>query len=514
MDKEDNSITLTRRDFIKTTAMATLAFNVVGCSTRQEKPNLLFIWTDQQRPDTMKIYGNPQIHVPNLNKFSEQCVVFDNTYAVQPVCAPSRGTVMTGLYPHTHGVVENNLTLPQNIPCLPEIIDDKDYRTGYYGKWHLGNEFWPQHGFEEWVSIEDIYNEYFTKGHDKNRVSDYAQYLLSLGYKPDEKRGAFTRQFESTLPIEHSKPKFLEGKTIDFLRRHRKDPFILYVNFLEPHPPFNGPFNDMYDPDRIKLPPNFDDPLGDDEPLRYRLLRNRFYEEKYKGDDLKTPDDWRKEKAKYWGLVSEVDLSVGAILNELDKLGLSDNTIVAYTSDHGEMLGAHRLLNKKVMYEEAEKVPFLMRLPNYNYKPRLIGGRTSNIDIVPTLLNAMGYEADLQGQSLMPVIRNRGKNNRDIFIEWTHQTLSKETFPPMPGVSQADVDRVEKANVRSVVTQEGWKLNWSDLDKSQLYDLNKDPYETTNLYYKKGQEYLIANLKKKILDWQEKTNDSLKIENS
>ena len=374
MNSDSTINSISRRDFIKTTAMAAVAFNIIGCSPRKDKPNLLFIWTDQQRADTMAIYGNKKIEVPNLNKLASQSIVLENPYVTQPVCTPSRSSVMTGLYPHTNGCIDNNLHLPDSIPCTPEIINDPDYRTAYYGKWHLGDEFFTQHGFEEWISIEDIYNQYFSEGRDKSLVSDYSNYLKSIGYKPDGERGEFTRDYASKLPIEHCKPKFLEEKACDFLKRNKNNPFMLYVNFLEPHPPFNGPLNGKYDPDSLDLPPNFDDDLEDDEPLRYRMIREKLFNENYKGEPLKTKQDWRRMKSKYWGLVSQVDLSIGAILKQVEDLGLAENTIIIFTSDHGEMMGAHKLLNKTVMYEEAVKVPWLMKFPNLNSKHQFLIG--------------------------------------------------------------------------------------------------------------------------------------------
>lgn len=509
MNYNSNKNSITRRDFIKTTAMATVAFNIIGCSQRKEKPNLLFIWTDQQRADTMAIYGNKKIEVPNLNKLASQSIVLENPYVTQPVCTPSRSSVMTGLYPHTNGCIDNNLHLPEIIPCTPEIIDDLDYRTAYYGKWHLGDEFFAQHGFEEWISIEDIYNQYFSEGRDKSLVSDYSNYLKSIGYNPDGDRGEFTREYASKLPIEHCKPKFLELKACDFLKRNKNNPFMLYVNFLEPHPPFNGPLNEKYGLDYVDLPQNFMDDLEEDEPLRYRMLKEKLYNEPYKGDPLKTEQDWRKMTSKYWGLVSQVDLSIGAILKTVEDLGLTENTIVIFTSDHGEMMGAHKLLNKTVMYEEAVKVPWLMKFPHLGSKHQFVKGRFGHIDLLPTILDAMDCKHKLQGESIMPVLNGSIKPARDVFIEWNNKNRDDELNSRIKNVTESEIKNAKNAFVRTVITQDGWKLCWADKDKNQLFDLNKDPYETTNLYYKSGYADTISQLKEKIRDWQQETKDEL-----
>jgi arylsulfatase len=140
------------------------------------------------------------------------------------------------------------------------------------------------------------------------------------------------------------KPSFLETRTCDFLRRHRNDPFVLYVNFLEPHPPYFGPLDNEHATDAVDLPINFSDPLESDEPLRYRLMKDRQHGPGNKGFDFSSEAGWRRLIANYWGLVIQVDRSVGGILKAVEDLGLAENTIVVYTSDHGDMMGSHGMV--------------------------------------------------------------------------------------------------------------------------------------------------------------------------
>lgn len=512
-DYQTNSSKVTRRDFIKTTTAATIGFNLIGCSKKARQPNLLFLWTDEQRADTMSVYGNHKIHAPNLNKLASESVVFQNAYVSQPVCTPSRSTVMTGLWPHTNTCTENNNPLPETIPCFPEIFNDTDYRTGYFGKWHLGDEVFRQHGFEEWESIEDIYWRYFREGRDPNQKSSYHDFLEALGYKPDTERGAFSRGFAARLPLPHCKPKFLEQKACDFLQRHQKEPFMLYVNFLEPHMPFFGPLNDEHDPVEVDLPTNFADPLEENEPLRYRLLREKYRQQGFEGHDLTTEFGWRRLIANYWGLVTQVDLSVGAILQTLEKLGLADNTIVVYTSDHGDMMGAHQLLAKTVMYEESVKVPWLMRIPQLGRRQRIIQQPVSHIDIVPTLLDLMrkGEEHQLPGQSLTPLITGSQIAENHVFIEWNPDIRRGNTPHAIPSISPEEVARVHKTSTRTIIAPDGWKLCLSDQDKSQLFNLTKDHGETTNLFHTGEYGDIIDQLKKRIHDWQKKVDDKVSV---
>ena len=149
-----------------------------------ERPNLLFIFTDQQRADTMACYGNRMIETPNLNRLSDESFVFENAYVSAPICSPSRSTIMTGLWPHTSGVLKNNYPLDQSTPVIAEMLPG-DYISGYYGKWHLGNEVKRQHGFDRWVSIEDQYRDYYQEADYGSTYSDHFHHLVEQGYEPD-----------------------------------------------------------------------------------------------------------------------------------------------------------------------------------------------------------------------------------------------------------------------------------------------------------------------------------------
>jgi arylsulfatase len=472
------------------------------------KPNLLFIWTDEQRADTMAAYGNTKIHAANLDRLASESIVFKNAYVTQPVCTPSRASVMTGLWPHTSGCTTNNVPLAKEIPCLPELLPDRGYRTAYMGKWHLGDEIFAQQGFEEMVSIEDSYSRYYGPGRDRSQRSDYHHFLLAKGYKPDQKDGTFGREFACRLPIEHCKPKFLETRACEFLRQHRNEPFTLYVNFLEPHMPFFGPLDREHRLDEVFLPTNFLDPLEDNEPLRYRLMREHCAQV-YGRDEAA----FKELTRKYWGLVIQVDHSVGQILKTLDELGLAENTIVVFTSDHGDMMGSHQLVTKTVMYEESVRVPWLMRIPAMGGRQRIITSPVSHIDLVPTLLELMGASvpARLQGQSLVPLMRGKKVGEDHVFIEWNPGTGLHVGEGASRLASRGEIERAGRARVRTVISPDGWKLCLSDLDKSQLFNLREDPGETTNLFGDKRYQDVSARLARHIGQWQRRTGDTVSL---
>lgn len=499
---------MNRRAFLKNSAALFSAPYIRACS-RKNKPNLLLLWTDEQRRDTLAAYGNQWIQTPHLDQLARESVVLEHAYVSQPVCTPSRATVMTGLWPHQHRCTANNLPLPESVACLPELLDDPEYRTGYMGKWHLGDEIFAQHGFEEWISIEDGYRKHYRAHRDRALRSSYWNYLHELGYKPDAADGYYSRDFASKLPMEHGKPAFLATHAIDFLQRHRHDPFILCVNFLEPHMPFYGPLNDLYDPLSLPLPENFYDPLEENEPLRYRLLREQYRQQGFGGHDLRSEKGWRTLMARYYGLVSLVDRSVGAILTELERLQLSDHTVVVFTSDHGDMMGGHQLLAKTVMYEESVAVPWLMRVPSWRRRPHRASGRFSHIDLAPTLLELLGRRPALPGKSLLPILAGGHAARDPVFIQWN----GSEGRVPVGhlGVSDQEAKRVHNAPIRTVITQEGWKLCLAQNDKHQLFNLQQDPHETTNLYTAAGYKKEITGLRRMIETWQKNEGDAVQV---
>ena len=483
-------------------------------------PNLLFLFTDEQRADTMAAYGNARIQTPNLNRLAAQSVVFERAYVTQPVCTPSRASMLTGLYPHTNGCIENNVPLAADVPCLPEMLGqagDVEYATAYHGKWHLGDEIYPQHGFQEWRSIEDGYRKHYGTDLDPEARSTYHQFLIEHGFLPADGQ-YFSRAEATRLPEAFGKPAYLAREASRFIRENRDRPFVLYVNFLEPHMPFFGPRDDQHDPSQVTLPGNFDQPPTVDQPLKARLFQRAYYEQGHGDLALRNEADWRRMIANYWGLCSLVDTHVGTILETVEACGLDEQTIVVYTSDHGDMMGSHRLLAKCVMFEEAIWVPLLIRLPGQTTAKR-VRAPVSQIDLVPTLLDLMGQPMpdQLQGQSLRPVLEGRTDVPLgDVFIEWNGHNNGFGDILGAVSVSEAMLRLASREEivaaitdpVRTVITPEGWKFNHSPLGEHELYDLNQDPLETSNLVGREELRPQVQELIAKIRRWQEQTGDT------
>lgn len=475
------------------------------------RPNLLFIFTDQQRPDTMAAYGNSQIEMPNLNALAGKSTVFARTYVTQPVCTPSRASLMTGHYPHVHGCVTNNTPLPSEFRCLPEYLSG--YRCGYHGKWHLGDEVFPRHGFEEWVSIEDGYAGFFSEGKEPATRSSYHHFLRENGLEPPKGPDApFSRSFCARLPEELGKPAFLARTASEFIEKGSDQPWVLCVNFLEPHTPFYGPRDDQYDPAEVPVPPNFNNPPGPDTPLKYRAIEHSMRQKGIDGFPLKTEADFRRVIANYWGLCSLVDTHVGRILDTLKTTGQDRDTIVVFTSDHGEMMGSHRLMTKNVPFEESSRVPMMIHLPGQE-EGRRFERPVSQIDLFPTLLDLMGADAggDLPGRSLAPALHGEPVEPSQVVVEWNPPSDGKPATPAKYDLSAFDdleaVERSFGARIRTLVRPDGWKFSWNSNQEHELYNLNEDPLETVNFALDQGCATKVRDMTEELEVWRGETGD-------
>ena len=477
----------------------------------KRKLNLILFLPDQQRADTLACYGGVKVHAPNLNKLASESVIFERAYVTHPVCTPSRSSLMTGTWPHINGCTRNSVPLDRRFRVFPELMEDKDYRTAYIGKWHLGEDGPAGRGFEQWISTGDH--------------GDYTNFITSKGIMPDRPNGRFSEFAISNLPIELSRPKFLEKCACEFIEKHHLDPFILVVGFVEPHSPYNGPLNDENALDQVDLDATATLPESDNIPLRYRLMREWQQAEALLDRERLptqlffgiTSEEYRSIKQRYLGLVTLVDQSIGAILGCLERSGLSENTIVVHTSDHGDSLGAHHLFGKETMFEEAARVPWLIRLPGQT-RSKTISQPVSHIDFVSTLLDLLGQPSHPQcaGKSLLPLINDEPvaagvspASPQNVFIEWAPNRTKIKKGTKL--ARRRMIKRAVEESTRTVVTPEGWKLCLRDKDLNELYNLKDDPFETRNLYSDRQYASVISRLAGEIHDWQESTNDKVRL---
>jgi len=479
-------------------------------------PNILFILTDQQRRDSMKVYGNNWIKTPNLNSLSDKSLVFENAYVTQPVCTPARASIMTGLYPQTTGLIRNGIPLPDHIKTIGDLIDEK-YYNAYMGKWHLGNDVIAQRGFDTWISVEDFHRSNYTKKEYRFVETPYNEYLRSHNIEPPPSNISYEGWVgASNLTEDQTQAGFLGNMASKFIKDfksgpHSDRPWMLYVSFFEPHPPYTGPLNDLYDPNKIEVGPAF---LR--RPENGSLV-NRLRADYYMGGglnplgvsggdyhDTSTEIGWRKLLSQYYANVTLVDNQLKKIFESLEESNQTENTIIIFTSEHGEMGGDHGMLEKRSLYEEASRVPLIVHIPWLREQQRKIQGSISQVDLVPTLLELTGsmIPSYIEGQSRVTLID--GKNNlgdNDVFLQWNGMGDRNLGTP--------EINRMVSVPWRTIVGSDRWKLNLSPGDQCELYDLNTDPYELTNLYDDARYKDRIRDMAAKIRIWQDTINDRI-----
>jgi arylsulfatase A-like enzyme len=482
-----------------------------------KQPNLVFILPDRQRRDTLACYGNDWIQVPHLNGLAQDSFVFDNCYVTQPVCCPSRASIMCGVYPVDANMPVNLRILPPNVPTIAEMLADV-YHTGYVGKWHLGDELIAQHGFDEWVSCFDHWSQQYRDEALCSQFSSYHHWLVEKGFEPDSVHrhtgNIFSTQFRADLPIEYHMATYLGEQAAEFIDRNAHQPFVLYVSSKEPHPPFTGPYNHLYNPATLPVDETFRTyPEG--HSLFNRIRSDFWMQSQCEGFDLTTETGWREMRANYYGCVSIVDGMVGSVLDAIDDAGIRDNTIVVFTSDHGEMVGTHAQVEMRTPYEESARVPLLMRVPWLNEDQRRVGGNFSQIDFVPTLLDLLGQSLPdhLAGESRADVLRGQADlGENDVIIQ--HNGLGDRNLTSAADSHTMAPERVRQLNWlntmpwRSVVTSDRWKLTLCAADQGELFDLGADPNETTNLFgrpeYRDRVRWMAARLRL----WQQEVGDT------
>jgi len=498
-----------------------------------ERLNLLFIMTDQQRWDALSIAGNTILKTPNLDRIGNEGVYFKNAISQCPVCGPARSSLMTGRTIENTRVLTNmDASVPELIPmpCYDEILSDQGYATEYYGKWHapLGRALKYDNAvapaataeWERGPGLSVLYNDYLNEhmkrinlyrnpemAHSgmQEQTFDHHPYKTNPldsrhgmlpGIKTDE-NGDKLRVLQpdqhgvSTVPAEHTTTAFNVKETLDALERLAKEnqPFSLHCSIFCPHSPItpSEPYASMFKPQDMVPPVSISDPM-DNSPYLHANGRSSL-------PQYADPGKIKYMIANYYALVKEIDIWMGTILDKLDELGLADNTLIIFTSDHGEMLGAHGMREKNIFYEESVHIPLMMRFPGKITPGTVVEAPVSQIDLFATIFDYLeGGAHDSDGESLRRYIES-SSTQKDAFAvsEWNWRG------PVSPNL---------------MVRTKEWKYFIPNTADSKvmnvLYDLKNDPHEMNNLLGKnpkaeesrKQAEYM----KGLLIQWLEKTN--------
>jgi arylsulfatase A-like enzyme len=282
-----------------------------------------------------------------------------------------------------------------------------------------------------------------------------------------------------------------------FIEKNSEKPWIMYVNFLDPHTPFTSVFDNMYDPEKMQVPASFNQPTDPKELAPTRAVRAAIEKgiKDYKGI-MNNDDAVRRSKAHYWGKISLVDKMIGRILTKLEERGQAEDTIVVFTTDHGEMMGDHHLMFKSVMYEESAKIPMLLKIPGMTVEQD-VKQPVSHIDVVPTLLDLLGEEipTHLQGNSWARSLKRReNPPERNVIVEWNGAPWPFDNMPTEP--------------LRTLRTNDGWKMTLAPQSEGEMYNLNLDPGEMHNVFYEIDSLEKIKQFVAEINLWQRATGDA------
>ena len=470
--------------------------------------NILLITCDQLRKDALGCYGNTIVHTPNIDSIAANGIRYERTFTAYPVCAPNRGSLATGRYPSIHGLRNNGIILPGEELTLMEVLHQRGYATYGVGKMHFGPQWqfppdgsplkdpkpaWavnPQPDTWElpWYGFDDVQ---ITEDH---RVGPYADYLAKYDLDVWSDPHSFTYPqhicVRSAYPQEHHQTAWIGDRSLDYLDQHPSDqPFFMWTSFVHPHHPFNppAPYDTMYDPEDMPLP-RWLEGEADLWPESYQFKHYRTTGSHEAIGMHEIPDtEWQRVKAFYYGMITFIDVQVGRLIDALDARGMLENTLIVFTSDHGEMLGDHHLVFKGTTYDEVTNVPLIISSSDHIAVGEVRETLSNTIDIMPTLLDCAGIPipVSVQGKSLVPSMRDTHHNLRDAVL-------------------------IENAGVRRSVRTADGLLTWHGEGKrGELYDLNTDPYCQQNLWDNPSAEQLQHQLTHKLIQLMAENVDPL-----
>lgn len=480
-----------------------------------QTPNVLVLMTDQQKATASHLYGSAFCQTPQLARLATDGVLYENAITPHPLCMPARVSFWTGQWPHSHGSRRNETPMAADAVHAFQLWKDAGFHCGLIGKNHCFTE--PDHLalFDTWCEIGHggLPAEPQTRGMDWFRplAGIRAAHELRRSLTPQNPR--FGYAVSDHLPLDDHSTGLVAGQTVRFLEQHQQEPFALWVSFPDPHEPWVCPrsyWEEMRP--KVQLPPWREDEFSDGSaPERNRVL----YEMLGVGDD--EIDDLYGLMAAYYGMVRFLDDGVGQILDALERLGLRENTVVVFCSDHGDLMGEHRMQCKGgVFYDALTRVPLLLSWPGQISAGVRDDSLANLIDVVPTLLALQGLEipASMQGTPL-PTATDAPPRDAT-FCEYGAGgptfTLADLAQFPQPHGRRTLIQSLrwrEAEGRRKMARTRRWKYVHDPLgDRDELYDLANDPWELRNAIDDPAHSAVLADLRLRLADWSIATEDS------
>jgi len=438
-------------------------------------PNIVFITTDQQNCSTIGGYGGANAETPNLDSLAREGLLLEHAYVTCPLCVPSRGSMLSGRYPHVSGIMLNDdgrpIEYPDRLKGLSDVLSESGYDCAYFGKWHLGRDDTPQHGFHD--------------GWETYLRESYEDMLGRSGKFVFEK--PLTRHRRALVPEALAHDTHVAERSVEYIRNRKGGkPFALWCALRAPHDPYVGPHTDRYKAADMMLPGNAVDDLSGKPACQKASWSEKYTREVEK---VRSPDDLRSVIARYQGLSYYVDVNVGRVLEALRQAGLEEDTIVVFHSDHGDMMGAHGLITKgPYMYEETNRVPFIIRYPGRIPAGRKMAGLFSLVDIAPSILELAGirHSEPFDGISAARAFGEAADHFRE--------AVFAETF-----------EIIDQRCLLLSVRTEKWKYNLYFGDTDELYDMENDPLEMRNLAEETASVAVVREMQARLATWLEET---------
>lgn len=450
--------------------------------------------SDQHKADALGVAGDRVARTPNLDAFAVTGTRFSNCYCANPVCTPSRASMLTGLYTHNHGAYNNSTPWPFEHKTLAHMFSGAGYMSGLIGKMHFVDA--QTHGFDYHLDFNDwfqflgpktkLYADALGHPNSGSGLPQIDDLWRDLGdpwkgvREKDGRKGLVAVGSPSKIPEDEQFDSFVARESIRFLKQHGKQqPFFLVTSFLKPHDPFTPSqrFVDMFRPEDMKLPATYGkvDLSTVPEEIRQSIEHERPTPE------LEDPEQAKRRMAFYYANLAQMDDNAGKVLRALKELNLEDDTIVLYTADHGEMLGEHKLWDKFVFYQSSVRIPLLVRVPGM---PAGQVSRTivSNVDISPTLAELTGLHAPNKpdGASFVADLRNPSQT-RDTTV-YSEYNLGNR-------------------RAKYMIRRRDWKYNYYTHDIAELFNLREDPDEMHNLAALPKYKSKVEELKAALFAW-------------
>ena len=412
--------------------------------------NVVFILSDDHRYDAMSFMGHQFAETPHMDAIAKNGVHLKNAFVTTSLCSPSRASILTGLYTFRHRVIDNNRTVPDGTLFFPQWLQKAGYATGFIGKWHMGGHHDnPRPGFDYWVSFKGQGN-YLPPG---------PKYTLNYNGKRVKQKGYITTE--------------LTDYALEFLRAQKPDekPFFLYLSHKAVHANFTPEekYEDKFAGKKFNRPKS-EEIVTDNSINRPRWLldqRNSWH-----GVDFPYHSDLNIEQyyKRYCEALCSVDDSIGKVMDQLKKMGIYDETLVIYMGDNGFMFGEHGLIDKRVAYETSIRVPMLMQCPQLFKGGTVVDQVVANIDIAPTVMEAMGLQKPphMDGQSFIPIAQGKQVPWRDYFL---YVYYWEKNFPQSPTVFSLRGDQYK------------YNTYYGLWDTDEFFDIQADPMEQNNLIH-------------------------------